>query len=112
MFAGIARGLWHHVRHTDQLRPVRITRARRRGSRLRCAPRWYTLPPAGTGPPCRGPCCVDHWRPVITPYEIMIILNPDAEEERQAGSPGEQLDADKLLHVELTAWRLGWADWS
>jgi small subunit ribosomal protein S6 len=24
-----------------------------------------------------------HWRPEITPYEIMIILNPDAEEERQ-----------------------------
>jgi len=23
------------------------------------------------------------WRPGITPYEIMIILNPDAEEERQ-----------------------------
>ena len=25
----------------------------------------------------------DEWRPGITPYEIMIILNPDAEEERQ-----------------------------
>ncbi|MCC6831030.1 MAG: 30S ribosomal protein S6 [Thermoleophilia bacterium] len=24
-----------------------------------------------------------NWRPDITPYEIMIILNPDAEEERQ-----------------------------
>ena len=42
--------------------------------------------------------------------EGILHREDDAQEERQTSSPGEQLDADKLLHVELGPWWLWLAD--